>query len=104
MKIKPVSQERIFRVLLSPVISEKSQNIGEKYNQIAFKVASDATKTEIKAAVEQLFEVQVSAVRVVNIRGKAKRFGRFVGKRANLRKAYVSLAEGQELNYLAEGA
>lgn len=73
--------------------------LAEKHEQIAFKVVSDATKVEIKAAVEFLFKVEVKAVRVVNRLGKQKRFGRFMGKRSDVRKAYVSLKPGQEINF-----
>jgi large subunit ribosomal protein L23 len=84
---------------MAPVVSEKSTMLGEKHNQIAFRVRPDATRLEVKAAVELLFKVQVSAVRVLNQKGKKKRFGRFNGQRSNVRKAYVSLAAGQEINF-----
>jgi large subunit ribosomal protein L23 len=86
---------------LAPIVTEKATFVAEKNNQVAFRVIADATKPEIKAAVELLFKVQVDAVQVLNRKGKAKRFGRFVGRRRNERKAYVSLKEGQEIN-LAE--
>lgn len=96
------SQERLMQVLLAPQISEKATMIAEKNNQVVFIVAPDATKPEIKAAVELLFKVKVGAVQVANAKGKAKRFGRTMGRRSDVRKAYVSLAEGQEINF-AEG-
>ena len=96
-----MNQERLFNVLLGPVVSEKSTMIADKRNQIAFRVLQDATKTEVKAAVEQLFKVQVESVQVLNTKGKSKRFGRFEGRRRNVRKAYVSLAPGQEINFAA---
>jgi large subunit ribosomal protein L23 len=96
------AQQRLYTVLLAPIVSEKSTMIAEKHEQVAFRVMQDATKTEIKAAVELLFKVQVKAVRVLNQRGKEKRFGRFNGKRADVRKAYVSLAPGQEINFAQE--
>jgi large subunit ribosomal protein L23 len=89
------------QIILAPIVTEKATFVAEKNNQIAFRVIADATKPEIKAAVELLFKVQVDAVQVLNRKGKAKRFGRFVGRRRNERKAYVSLKEGQEIN-LAE--
>jgi large subunit ribosomal protein L23 len=89
------------QIILAPIVTEKATFVAEKNNQVAFRVVADATKPEIKAAVELLFKVQVEAVQVLNRKGKAKRFGRFVGRRRNERKAYVSLKEGQEIN-LAE--
>ena len=97
-----MSNERLMKVLLAPVISEKSTNVAESLQQVVFQVAVDANKEEIKAAVELLFKVEVEAVRVLNQKGKVKRFGRFVGRRNNVRKAYVSLKEGQELNFAGE--
>jgi large subunit ribosomal protein L23 len=97
-----MNQERLFNVLIGPIVSEKSTMIADKNNQIAFRVIQDATKTEVKAAIEMLFKVQVESVQILNQRGKEKRFGRFNGKRSNLRKAYVSLAEGQEINFAQE--
>jgi large subunit ribosomal protein L23 len=89
------------QIILAPIVTEKATFVAEKNNQVAFRVIADATKPEIKAAVELLFKVQVEAVQVLNRKGKAKRFGRFVGRRRNERKAYVSLKDGQEIN-LAE--
>ena len=97
-----MNQERLFNVLIGPIVSEKSTMIADKNNQIAFRVIQDATKTEVKAAIEMLFKVQVESVQILNQRGKEKRFGRFNGKRRNVRKAYVSLAEGQEINFAQE--
>jgi len=91
--------EQLMSVLLAPVVSEKSTMIGDKANQVVFRVADAATKPEIKAAVELLFKVKVSAVKVANIKGKEKRFGRTIGRRRNWRKAYVCLAPGQEINF-----
>jgi len=98
----PKNQERLMQVLLAPVVSEKSTFIGEKRNQYVFHVASNATKPEIKAAVEFMFKTQVKSVSIANVRGKQKRFGRFMGKRASWKKAYVALQAGQEINF-AEG-
>jgi len=94
--------ERLYTVLLAPVVSEKSTFIAEKHNQVAFKVIQDATKQEVKAAVELLFKVEVESVQILNRRGKAKRFGRTPGRRSDARKAYVCLKAGQEINF-AEG-
>jgi large subunit ribosomal protein L23 len=95
-------QERLMQVLLAPVISEKSTFVADKANQYVFRVAPDATKPQIKAAVELMFKTQVKSVSVVNVRGKEKRFGRFMGRRNNWKKAYVALQPGQEINF-AEG-
>ena len=98
---KGFDEGRLMAVLVAPIVSEKATMVAEKSNAVTFKVLQDATKPEIKAAVELLFKVQVEDVQVLNRKGKAKRFGRFVGRRRNERKAYVSLKDGQEIN-LAE--
>jgi large subunit ribosomal protein L23 len=95
---------RLMQVLVAPIVSEKATMVGEKSNAVTFKVLQDATKPEIKAAVELMFSVQVKAVNVTNIKGKHKRFGRSMGRRDNVRKAYVTLAAGQELNFSGETA
>ena len=95
---------RLAQVLVAPIISEKATSVAEKHNQVMFKVLQDATKPEIKAAVELLFNVEVTGVSVVNTKGKVKRFGRSIGRRNNVRKAYVSLKEGAELNLSGEAA
>ena len=89
---------RLMQVLVAPIVSEKATMVAEKSNAVTFKVLQNATKPEIKAAVELLFKVKVESVQVLNTAGKAKRFGRFEGRRRNVRKAYVSLAPGQESN------
>jgi len=94
-----MNKERIMQVLLSPVISEKSSLLADSANQFCFKVASDANKLEIKKAVEMLFEVDVEAVKVLNIKGKTKRFGQLLGKRSDTRKAYVRIKEGQDIDF-----
>jgi large subunit ribosomal protein L23 len=94
--------ERLMQVILSPQVSEKATFIGEKYNQVIFRVAQDATKPEVKAAVELMWKaqnVEVKSVHVANIKGKEKRFGRFMGRRSNWKKAYVSIKAGQEINF-----
>ena len=100
----PAQQERLMQVLLAPVISEKSTYVADKRNQYVFRVAQDATKPEIKAAVELMFspkdrKLEVESVQVVNVRGKAKRFGQSAGRRRHWKKAYVCLKEGQEINF-----
>jgi large subunit ribosomal protein L23 len=94
------SQERLMQVLLGPHISEKSTAAAESGNQIVLKVRPDATKTEIRRAVEMLFEVKVSSVAVMRVRGKAKRFGQRRGQRQDWKKAYIRLAPGQNLDFL----
>ena len=98
MSAKP---ERLMQVLLAPTVSEKSTFVGDKNNQVVFRVADNATKPEIKAAVELLFKVKVKSVQVANVKGKEKRTGRIIGRRRNWKKAYVSLAKGQEINFQA---
>ncbi|KAF1018247.1 50S ribosomal protein L23 [Variovorax paradoxus] len=95
---------RLMNVLVAPIVSEKATMVGEKSNAVTFKVLQDATKPEIKAAVELMFKVEVKGVSVANIKGKTKRFGKSVGRRDHVRKAYVTLKAGQELNLVGEGA
>ena len=95
---------RLAQVLVAPIVSEKATSVADKHNQVMFKVLRDATKPEIKAAVELLFKVEVQGISVVNVKGKAKRFGQRQGRRNNVRKAYVTLKEGQELNLSGEAA
>lgn len=104
MSTKKFDEGRLMAVLLSPVVSEKATMAAEKSNAVTFKVLRDATKPEIKAAVELLFNVEVTGVSVVNIKGKVKRTGRGIGRRNNVRKAYVMLKEGSELNLSGEVA
>lgn len=101
MSAVPMKEERLLQVILAPVISEKATMIADKREQVVFRVATTATKPEIKAAVELLFKVQVKDVQVANVKGKSKRFGRFFGQRSNWKKAYVCLKPGQELNFAA---
>ena len=92
-------QERLMSVILGPHVSEKSTAVAEGANQVVFKVRRDATKRQIRDAVRTLFEVEVEHVSVVNVRGKAKRFGRFVGQRSAWKKAYVRLAPGHNIDF-----
>ncbi len=93
-------QERLMTVLRGPHVSEKSSIAAELHNQVVFRVRTDATKKEIRQAVEMLFEVSVDDVKVVNCRGKIKRHGRNWGQRAAWKKAYVKLAEGSHIDFL----
>ena len=109
-RVNPTAAERKFdegrlmQVLVAPIVSEKATMVAEKSNAVTFKVLQNATKHEIKAAVELLFKVEVKSVSVLNTKGKTKRFGKTVGRRDNVRKAYVMLKEGQELNLSGEAA
>src|SRR6185436_11331369 len=96
------SEERLMKVLLAPVISEKATMVAEKNEQVVFLIAPDATKLEVKAAVELLFKVQVDSVQVANRLGKQKRTGRFNGRRNHTRRAFVCLKPGQEINFTEE--
>jgi large subunit ribosomal protein L23 len=98
------AEGRLATVLVEPIVSEKATAVAEKHNQVLFKVLRDATKPEIKAAVELMFKVEVEAVRTINQRGKEKRFGKSIGRRDHIKKAYVSLKKGQELNFSGEAA
>jgi len=102
MKNINISEERLLKILLAPHISEKATFLGEKNNQTVFRVVTDATKNEIKAAVELLWKeqkIEVKNVRTINVKGKRKRFGRFMGCRSDWKKAVVSIKEGQELSF-----
>jgi len=93
-------QERLMTVIEGPHLSEKSAIAAESGNQVVFKVRTDASKSEIRQAVELLFDVQVEGVTVVNVKGKSKRFGRTQGRRSDWKKAYVKLAEGSQIDFL----
>ncbi|MES9832270.1 MAG: 50S ribosomal protein L23 [Candidatus Thiodiazotropha sp. LLP2] len=98
-----MNNERLMKVLLSPLVSEKSSIIADQNAQYTFRVTTDATKREIAKAVEKLFEVEVERVQVVNVKGKQKRFGAINGKRSDWKKAYVRLKAGSEIDF-ASGA
>jgi large subunit ribosomal protein L23 len=95
-----MNQERLLKVLLAPHLSEKSSVIADANNQYVFRVVTDASKPEIKAAVEHLFNVSVGAVRVSTVKGKVKRFGQRSGQRSDWKKAYVTLKAGQEISFM----
>jgi large subunit ribosomal protein L23 len=99
MSVTKYDEGRLMQVLVAPIVSEKATQVAEKSNAVLFKVLRDATKPEIKAAVELMFKVEVQGVSVLN----QKRFGRTVGRRDHVRKAYVTLKPGQELNFGGEG-
>ena len=104
MSTNKFDEGRLMQVLVSPIISEKATRVAEENNTVMFKVLRDASKPEVKAAVEMLFSVEVTAVSVANQKGKVKRTGRSVGRRDNVRKAFVTLKPGQELNFSGEAA
>jgi large subunit ribosomal protein L23 len=94
--------ERITKIILGPVVAEKASRVAEANNQVVLKVLPDANKSEIKQAVETMFDVKVESVTTMNVKGKAKRTGRIMGKRSDWKKAYVTLVEGADLNFLGE--
>lgn len=102
MSAAQFDEGRLMQVLVAPIVSEKATMVGEKANTVLFKVLRNATKPEIKAAVELMFKVEVAGVSVLNQKGKTKRFGKTVGRRDHVRKAYVTLKPGQELNFGGE--
>lgn len=107
MNVVKYPSERLMTVLLAPVVSEKGTYIADKHQQVIFRVMPNATKPEVKAAVELMFgkkdkPIEVMSVQIVNVKGKKKRFGQFNGRRRNWKKAYVCLKPGQEINFAAE--
>lgn len=94
-----MKQDELYQVLLSPVVTEKSTLAAEKGGQVVFKVATSATRNNVKAAIEQAFDVEVDSVRVLNVKGKQKRFGRSLGKRNDWKKAYIRLKEGSDIDF-----
>ena len=103
-KVSAHVESRLAQILIAPIVSEKATMAAEKHNQVLFKVMRDATKPEIKAAVELMFKVTVDSVQTVQHKGKTKRFGKGTGRRDHVKKAYVCLAAGQELNFSGESA
>jgi large subunit ribosomal protein L23 len=94
-----LNQDRLLQIILAPVVSEKSTFVADKHQQVVFRVTKTACKDEIKAAVELLFKVKVEAVKITNVKGKQKRFGRVAGRRKDWKKAYVCLEAGQEIDF-----
>ncbi|MBE2245050.1 MAG: 50S ribosomal protein L23 [Burkholderiaceae bacterium] len=101
---RKLNEGRLAQVLVAPIVSEKGTLVAEKHNQVLFKVLRNATKPEIKAAVELMFKVEVESVQTVQHKGKVKRTGKTIGRRDHVKKAYVALKAGQELNFVGEGA
>ncbi|MGB5277473.1 MAG: 50S ribosomal protein L23 [Gammaproteobacteria bacterium] len=94
-----MNQERMYQILLAPHVSEKGTLMADENNQHVFKVALDASKTEVKQAVEELFKVKVDKIRILNVKGKAKRFGNRLGQRSDVRKAYVTLKPDNDIDF-----
>ena len=94
-----MNQERIMKVLITPIVSEKSTRLADQHRQFVFKVVKDASKPEVRKAVELMFDVKVDAVQIANVSGKVKRFGGAIGKRSDWKKAFVTLAEGHDINF-----
>ena len=94
-----MSEARLYKVILAPVVSEKTTRVAELANQVVFKVIKDANKGEVRAAVEKMFDVKVDQVRILNVKGKTKRTRFGLGRRSDWKKAYVSLAQGQEIDF-----
>ena len=101
MSVTKYDEGRLMQVLVAPIVSEKATMVGEQSNAVLFKVLRDASKPEIKAAVELMFKVEVKGVSVLNQKGKAKRFGKTMGRRKDWKKAFVCLKPGQEINFAA---
>lgn len=100
-----MNQERLMKVLMAPIVSEKTARLSDANRQFAFRVVRDATKPEVKQAVELMFDVKVDSVQIANVRGKVKAHGRSVGRRSDWKKAYVTLTEGHDIDFMgAEGA
>jgi len=95
-----MNNERLSKVLIAPVVSEKSTRAADQSRQIVFKVLPDASKLEIRRAVEKMFDVSVAGVQVANVKGKVKRFGQTIGRRSDWKKAYVTLAEGSDIDFV----
>ena len=95
-----MNNERLSRILIGPVVSEKSTRVADRSRQMIFKVLPNASKPEIRKAVENMFDVKVAAVQVSNVKGKVKRFGQTLGRRSDWKKAYVTLAEGSDIDFV----
>jgi large subunit ribosomal protein L23 len=95
-----MNQEQIMKVLIAPIVSEKSTRLADENRQFVFRVLRDASKPDVRKAVELMFDVKVEAVQIANVRGKTKRFGQSTGKRSDWKKAFVTLAEGHDINFM----
>lgn len=95
-----MNQERLMNILLAPIVSEKSSRLADASRQFVFKVMKDASKPEVKRAVELMFDVKVDNVQIANMRGKVKAHGRSIGRRSDWKKAYVTLSEGHDIEFM----
>ena len=95
-----MNQERLMNILLAPIVSEKSSRLADASRQFVFKVMKDASKPEVKRAVELMFDVKVDNVQITNMRGKVKVHGRSIGRRSDWKKAYVTLSEGHDIDFM----
>ena len=99
MRNSTLSKDKLYQVLLSPVVTEKSTHAAEQGGQVVFHVIPDATRNDVKSAVEQAFDVEVESVKILNVKGKTKRFGRTLVKRSDRKKAYIRLKEGSDIDF-----
>ncbi|MEM7358632.1 MAG: 50S ribosomal protein L23 [Pseudomonadota bacterium] len=99
MSASKLSKDRLYQVLVAPVVTEKSTLAAENHGHVVFHVAQRATRNDVKAAVEEAFEVEVESVKILNVKGKTKRFGRTLGQRADRKKAYIRLKEGSDIDF-----
>ena len=95
-----MNKDRLYQVLLAPRVTEKTTRVGEESNHYVFRVVQNANKSEVRSAVEMLFDVSVESVRIVNVKGKNKSFRMRTGKRSDWKKAYVRVQEGQVIDFL----
>jgi large subunit ribosomal protein L23 len=94
-----MNNERLSKILVGPVVSEKSTRAADLNRQYVFKVLRDASKPEVRKAVEKMFDVKVTSVQLLNVKGKIKRFGQTMGRRSDWKKAYITLAEGSDIDF-----
>ena len=94
-----LSKDALYQVLIAPVVTEKSTRVAEQGSQVVFSVAVNATRNDVKAAIEQAFQVEVESVKILNVKGKTKRFGRALGRRNDSNKAYIRLKEGSDIDF-----
>jgi large subunit ribosomal protein L23 len=99
MSKSKLSSDQLFQVLIAPIVTEKSTRAAEDHGQVVFQVASCANRDDVKAAIEQAFDVKVEGVKILNVKGKTKRFGKSIGKRNDRKKAYIRLKEGSDIDF-----
>ena len=99
MRSSKLSKDQLYQVLIAPVVTEKSTKVAESGDQVVFQVANSATRNDVKSAVEQAFDVEVEAMKILNVKGKTKRFGRAMGHRSDRKKAYIRLKEGSDIDF-----